>query len=286
MKPFENKIDFILTLEVRNANPNGDPLNGNLPREDMNGYGEISDVCIKRKIRNRLQDAGEEIFVQSNDRRTDDFLSLQKRFESVFNSKDSDQHIHDLACEKWTDVRTFGQVMTYLNKSVGIRGPVSISLAKSLSPIGIRSMQITRSANSMEPKGSSTRSSDTMGMKHFIDYGVYVVKGSINTFLAEKTGFSVEDADKLKAALLTLFENDASSARPEGSMEVKELFWFTHPSKTGKMSTAKVYSAFEYDHKDFLDGLTTYEDYQIRLNSDKVKELEELGVVVEQLKGM
>lgn len=284
MKTIENKIDFILTIEVRGANPNGDPLNGNLPREDMNGYGEISDVCIKRKIRNRLQDYGEEIFVQSNDRLTDDFLSLQKRFENVFKKADTDEHIYNTSCEKWIDVRSFGQVITYMNKSIGIRGPVSIGIAKSLSPIAIRSMQITRSTNGMEAEVGK-RSSDTMGTKHYIDYGVYLVKGSINCFFAEKTGFTENDSQLIKQALLSLFENDASSARPEGSMEVKELFWITHPNKTGKTSTAKIFSLLEFEEKDFWDSTITYSDYGIHLNQNRVTELTEQGVTFERLEG-
>lgn len=285
MKTLENKIDFMMTIEVRNANPNGDPLNGNLPREDMNGYGEISDVCIKRKIRNRLQDLGEEIFVQSNDKRTDEFKSLQKRFEDVFDKKDSDEKVYEDSCEKWIDVRSFGQVMTYQNRSIGIRGPVSITLAKSLSPIGIQSMQITRSTNGMEAEVGKSRSSDTMGMKHYVDYGVYLIKGSINSFLAEKTGFTQEDSEKIKEALLTLFENDASSARPEGSMAVKELFWITHPNKSGKASTAKVFTVLSHKKIDFLDGIISYDDYEVNLDPDYLKKLEEYGVIVERLEG-
>lgn len=285
MKTLENKIDFMMTIEVRNANPNGDPLNGNLPREDLNGYGEISDVCIKRKIRNRLQDLGEEIFVQSNDKRTDEFKSLQRRFENVFDKKDSDEKVFEDSCKKWIDVRSFGQVMTYQNRSVGIRGPVSITLAKSLSPIGIQSMQITRSTNGMEAEVGKSRSSDTMGMKHYVDYGVYLIKGSINCFLAEKTGFTQDDSEKIKQALLTLFENDASSARPEGSMEVKELYWITHPNKSGKTSTAKIFSLLNYKKIDFLDGIISYDDYEVSLNVDSLNVLEQDGVIVERLEG-
>lgn len=113
-----NKVDFIATIEVRNANPNGDPLAGNMPRTDSSGFGLISDVAIKRKIRNRMQDQGYEIFVKSRDRSDDKFTSLKKRFEDVFTSKDSDEKIEKEANEKWLDVRTFGQVITYYKKSI------------------------------------------------------------------------------------------------------------------------------------------------------------------------
>jgi Cas7 group CRISPR-associated protein Csh2 len=145
-----NKVDFIATIEVRNANPNGDPLAGNMPRTDSHGFGLISDVAIKRKIRNRMQDQGYEIFVKSRDRSDDKFTSLQKRFENVFTDKDSDEKIEKETNEKWLDVRTFGQVITYHKKSIGIRGPVSISMAKSLSTVTPITLQITRSSNSME----------------------------------------------------------------------------------------------------------------------------------------
>ncbi|SUO86797.1 putative cytoplasmic protein [Streptococcus uberis] len=224
----EHKIDFMVTLEVREANANGDPLSGNMPRTDAKGYGLMSDVAIKRKIRNRMQDMGQPIFVQANDRIEDEFKSLEKRFSQHFTTKTPDGEIEDKANQMWLDVRSFGQVFTYLKKSIGVRGPVSISMAKSLEPIVISSMQITRSTNGMEAKNDSGRSSDTMGTKHFVDYGIYVFKGSINAHFAEKTGFSQEDAEVMKEALVSLFENDASSARPEGSMRACVRFSGLH----------------------------------------------------------
>lgn len=271
MEILDKKIDFILTLEVKNANPNGDPLNGNMPRTDYNGYGEISDVAIKRKIRNRWQDMGKNIFVKSNDRIDDNFKSLEKRFEGKLGDvkKRDDDEIYKECCKEWIDVRGFGQVITFQSKSIGIRGPISISLAKSLSPVVVHTMQITRSTNGMEKEG---KSSDTMGSKHFIEYGVYVVKGSINCFFSEKTGFSKEDAKELKEALKTLFLNDASSARPEGSMEVKELFWFEHGSKLGVASTGKIHELFLYEEEEKMGDFTKYSDYNIRLNNEKIEE--------------
>ena len=273
MKIQDKKIDFILTVEVKNANPNGDPLNGNMPRTDYNGYGEISDVAIKRKIRNRWQDIGKEIFVKSNDRINDDFKSLEKRFENKFgklSKNKKDEEIYKECCEEWIDVRAFGQVITFQGKAIGIRGPISISLAKSLSPVIVHTMQITRSTNGMEKEG---KSSDTMGSKHYVEYGVYIVKGSINCFFAEKTKFTDEDAKDLKEALRTLFVNDASSARPEGSMEVKELFWFEHGSKLGVTSTAKINELLKYDTDDNIKN--KYSDYNIRLDEEKIKEYKE-----------
>ncbi len=288
MTTLNNKIDFMVTVEVENANPNGDPLNGNMPRDDINGYGEISDVCIKRKIRNRMQDMEYDIFVQSNDRLKDGFKSLESRFDNEFDKKlkISDDEVEKRSCEKWLDVRSFGQVMTYQKRSIGIRGPVSISLAKSLSPVTNQTMQITRSTNGMTAAEGKARSSDTMGSKNFVEYGVYLIKGSINVFFSERTGFTEEDSKVIKEALRTLFVNDMSSARPEGSMQVKEIFWFNHNNKLGVASSAKIFDLLEYENIEFVDGKIKYEDYNINLNEEKLKEYKEKGLSVEVLEGM
>lgn len=280
----EHKIDFMVTVEVREANANGDPLSGNMPRTDAKGYGLMSDVSIKRKIRNRMQDMGYPIFVQAGDRIEDEFRSLEKRFSNHFTGKTPDSEIEEKANQIWLDVRSFGQVFTYLKKSIGVRGPVSISMAKSLEPIVISSLQITRSTNGMEAKNESGRSSDTMGTKHFVDYGVYVIKGSINAYFAEKTGFSAEDATVIKEALVSLFENDASSARPEGSMRVREVFWFTHSNKLGNVSSARVFDLLEFDK--VKQDKDNYEDYGIHLNQEKLAEYEVKGLKVDILEGL
>lgn len=280
----DNKIDFMVTIEVREANANGAPLSGNMPRTDAKGHGLISDVAIKRKIRNRMQDFGHPTFVQAGDRIEDEFRSLEKRFSNQFNSKDSDSEIEEKANQLWLDVRSFGQVFTYLKKSIGVRGPVSVNMAKSLEPIVISSLRITRSTNGMEAKNESGRSSDTMGTKHFVDYGIYVIKGSINPNFAEKTGFSNEDAEVIKEALISLFENDASSARPEGSMRVREVFWFTHSNKLGNVSSARVFDLFEFDKE--KQDKDSYDDYSIHLHQEKLAEYEAKGLKVDILEGL
>lgn len=261
MSVLQNKIDFAAIITVKNANPNGDPLNGNRPRENYDGFGEISDVCIKRKLRNRFQDLGQTIFVQSDDRSDDGFRSLSERAKAGMPGKLSREDYAKAACLKWFDVRTFGQVFAFKagkgdadkdGVSVGVRGPVSIHQAVSVEPIEIRSQQITKSVNS-EP--SEKKSSDTMGMKHSIVFGVYVIKGSINVQLAEKTGFSEEDAEIVKRALVSLFENDASSARPEGSMEVNRVFWWRHNSKSGQYSSAKVHKSLSVSVKESIKAV-------------------------------
>lgn len=272
MAILDRKIDFAVVFSVTKANPNGDPLNGNRPRQNYDGYGEVSDVAIKRKIRNRLMDMGEAIFVQSNDKRTDAFNSLRDRAEANKELKAAEkakQNANELyaeaACKSWYDVRAFGQVFAFKGSgskgggvSVGVRGPVSIHTATSVNPIDIISMQITKSVNS-EP--GEKKGSDTMGMKHRVDFGVYKFYGSINTQLAEKTGFSYDDALKLKEALVSLFENDASSARPDGSMEVLKVCWWEHDSKLGQYSSAKVHRLLEV--KPLTDEPKCVEDYEI-----------------------
>lgn len=258
MSVLDHKIDFAVIVTVRNANPNGDPLNGNRPRQNYDGHGEISDVCLKRKIRNRLQDMGESILIQSDDRRVDAYRSIKERVDankdvSEFSSgkKQNNDLYARAACQSWLDVRSFGQVFAFSGSevSVGVRGPVSIHTAVSIDPIDIGSMQITKSVNSVTSKDPNKKGSDTMGMKHRVDFGVYVFYGSINTQLAEKTGFTNEDAEKIKQALITLFENDTSSARPDGSMEVHRVFWWDHSSKLGQYSSAKVHRSLKIERK-------------------------------------
>ena len=258
-----NKIDFELFVTATNANPNGDPLDGNRPRINYNGYGEISDVCIKRKIRNRMQQLGCSIFVQSDESATDGFKSLSERASKTIKEKDRDEYARK-ACETWLDVRSFGQVFAFKadkdGVSVGVRGPVSVHQALSCSPVDIQSLQITKSVNS-EP--AEKKSSDTMGMKHMVTFGLYVIKGSINVQLAEKTGFSDADAEIIKECLKTLFENDASSARPDGSMEVCRLYWWKHNCPSGQYSTAKVHRSVKTVLREGVEIPASFEDYDI-----------------------
>ncbi|MFA7174165.1 MAG: type I-C CRISPR-associated protein Cas7/Csd2 [Kiritimatiellia bacterium] len=253
-----NKVDFAVVFSVKNANPNGDPLNGNRPRTNYSGIGEVSDVCIKRKIRNRLMQEGQEVFVQSDDNKLDECKSLRERAKAVIDFKKPIAENVKLACKKWFDVRAFGQVFAYKEDkkdkdpavSIPVRGPVSIHTAFSLDKVSITSTQITKSVNSETPKNKvgedkDKKSSDTMGMKHRVDEAVYVFYGSMNPQLAIKTGFSDDDAKVIKEILPKLFENDASSARPEGSMEVLKVVWWQHDHPHGNVSSAKVHRSLK-----------------------------------------
>lgn len=271
MTTLTNKIDFAVIISVHNANPNGDPLNGNRPRYNYDGYGEISDVAIKRKIRNRLMQEGQAVFVQSDDSKLDDYPSLRRRADGEINAtvRKDKKLFRKAACEKWIDVRSFGQLFAYggdkqgEGESTAIRGPVSVHPAFSVAPVldRVTSLQITKSVSG---EGDGTkRASDTMGMKHRVDHGVYVFYGSMNPQLATLTGFSDADAAQIKKALRTLFRNDASSARPEGSMEVHKLYWWEHNCPIGQYSSAKVHRLLEV--KPLVDSPKAIEDYKIAL---------------------
>lgn len=283
MSTLKNKIDFMALVMVDHANPNGDPLNGNRPRQTMDGHGEISDVCIKRKLRNRLQDMGENIFVQTDSKCDDGCQSLSERAKNnegiaeALSNKDVTAY-KDAATATWIDVRAFGSVFAFKGEStsVGVRGPVTLHPAFSILPIDIESLQITRSVNAETITGGK-RASDTMGMMHRVSHGLYIIKGSISPQLAEGTGFTEEDAEKVKEALRTLFVNDASAARPDGSMELVKLFWCKHNCKIGQYSTAKVHRMLQVNAK--CDNPKYLEDYDIVLN--KLPELE-----VEEIEGL
>lgn len=284
MSILKNKIDFVALISVTGANSNGDPLNGNRPRTDYEGFGEISDVCIKRKIRNRMQDMGNKIFVQSNERSDDGAKSLKARAEKVLSQNTDPDQAKKVACETWMDVRTFGQVFAFKDKedkkgkenkkdgvSIGIRGPVSIHKASSIDPVEIETFQITKSVNGEETE-KGTSSSDRMGKKHFVRFGLYKLKGAINVQLAEKTGFSEEDADILKECLRTLFVNDASAARPDGSMEVVKLYWFKHNCKDGQYSSAKIHRSV-YARLKNPEKNNCVDDYEYGIKKEEIPEL-------------
>lgn len=272
MSTLQNKIDFAVILRVKNANPNGDPLNSNRPRTNYENFGEITDVCIKRKIRDRLVERfqklqkdgkpteGQAVFVQSDDRKIDGATSLRDRAEKYFKSIGKTLGANEtvnLACAEWIDVRAFGQLFALSKKkgkkkedgsddegdagiSIGIRGPVTIQSAFSLEPIDISTNKIVKSVNGEDTKDGRP-SSDRMGDKHRVDQGIYVFYGSMNPQLAEKTNFSDADADAIKQILPKLLENDESSARPAGSMEVLKVVWWKHNCKSGQHSASKVH---------------------------------------------
>lgn len=298
MSTIKNKIDFALVFTARNANPNGDPLDGNRPRTTYAGLGEVSDVCLKRKIRNRWIDEGKSVFVQSDDRRAngDNYRSLfdraagceelQECLQKMQESKKKKTNKEEepaatkedyarIACEQWLDVRAFGQVFAFKGSkkkddsekegdgvSIGVRGPVSIQSAFTLEPVNVVTTQITKSVNLETQSDPDKKGKDTMGQKHRVEFGVYVTFGSINVQLADKTGFSEEDAESLKNALCTLFNNDESAARPSASMEVVKVVWWKHNCPNGQYSPAKVQRS--------LEVTCNNNEVEVKVNEDKI----------------
>lgn len=273
------KTDVVAFISVTNANPNAEPEGEALPRTDSDGYGLISNGAINRKLRNRLQDMGYPIFLQSDDRCDDGAKDLRTRAEAGLKDV-PEEDIAAAACKKWIDVRTFGQVFAYGGKnsdkkkgkaadteeadskgvSIGVRGPLTTRIAHSVDPVEVVSMQITKSA-STERKKNGARGSDTMGTKHFVRFGLYMVQAAICPHFADKTGLSEEDVEAVKEAFRTLFVNDASSSRPEGSMEVVRLFWFKHDCEEGQYPSAKVHRSVKAVLKEGVEKPTSVDDY-------------------------
>lgn len=289
MNPIKNRIDFVLMVAVNGANPNGDPLSGNWPRTDSIGFGEISDVCLKHKVRNQMEIAYEnggesrnEVLVTSANedrkntiRRRIEAKDNGKLTEIVFDKKRSNAEKVKAMCDAFWDVRTFGTLLAISadknndesSISLGIRGPVTIQTAKSVDKIDLVSMQITKCIST---SGDGDKTSDTMGMKYMVERAAYVIKGSCNAYLAEKTGFSDEDAEALKEALKTMFFCDESAARPAGTMEVNELFWCESPSKMGSISSGSVFRCFDVTPKDEFPFYNVNVD-QKKLDAAKIK---------------
>ncbi len=278
-----NRSYFMALVAVSDANPNGDPLNGNRPRQHADGKGYITDVCIKRKIRNRMQDMGRKILIVSDDRVTDGFKSIHDRldgneeFANAKKSKDKDK-IAGLVCDTYEDVRAFGATIALKNGkksdsendgiSVGIRAAVTIQEAESVDPVDVVSTQITKSTNS---ETGDRRGSDTMGLKHSVRFGLYVIKGSINPLFAEKNGFSEQDKEDIQQALDTLFLNDESAARPAGSIEVVKTIWWEGGDVIYPAS--RIFNTVQISHKDGVELPESYSDYEVSI--EKLPEMEE-----------
>lgn len=268
MEALKTKIDFAIVISAERCNPNGDPIEGNRPRTDFSGYGEISDVCLKRKIRNRLQDMGHPIFMQSQDRTDDGCHSMKDRVKQCaelseeIRRKNADiEKCVEIACAKWMDVRSFGQIFPFKGNMVSfnVRGPVSIMHARSLAPVEIRDYQITKSLN-IETTENDVKDSSSIGIKYCINKAAYVTYGSIFPQLAEKTGFSEDDAEAIHESLKTLFENDASAARPSGSMNVSRVYWWKHRGKQGMYPSRTVFSSLQFEPSDQYPFYTVTEN--------------------------
>lgn len=284
------RIDFLALVSATHCNPNGDPTSeGNMPRMDNDGYGLMSSVCIKRKIRDRVQDIGGSIMAMSDTRKNDACTSLAERVEQHRKGTVGNQDFAKKLQETYWDARAFGSVIAYRAKeekgstsvSCGLRGAVSICDAFTVCPVSITDLGITKAFNGVmvDPKKDlSGMTSDRMGRRFTVDHGLYVVKGSINPFYAEKAGFKEDDAELLKAALASLFENDESAARPAGSMVVERVYWWEYEgnddsAKAPSISTAGVQRTVKVTP--LTDAPRSIDDYEIVYNG---KALEGKGI--------
>lgn len=250
-----NKIDFAVVFSVENANPNGDPVNGNMPRQDYDGYGEVSTVCIKRKIRNRMEMTGHKILQTANTKDGTHSISAIAKAEGL-NEKLPPSEFKKQAAKIWTDVRAFGALFGYKFKgsekgsgvSIGIRGPVTVTQATSLDIIDVKRIDITGVLNKKDNK--PVKDTTTMGVQYRVNKAAYVFYGSINPQLADLVGFSADDAQLIKDSLCSLFEGDESEARPAGSMAVQEIYWWEHNCPSGQYPSVRVHKSVEFAPKD------------------------------------
>lgn len=265
-----NRIDFQVIFSVDHANPNGDPIDGNRPRQLNDGRGEVTDVCLKRKIRNRLDDLGAKILIKSMEDCVDDDLgtTVLERYQAGVNNGNKlnglDGDVIAAGLREFIDIRLFGQVYAFVDKSNGehTRGAVSITNAMSIDPIEIHEVQITKSISNTEKE---KRGSDTMGMKYNVPFGLYTFFGSVSGRIAEKNGVTDDDIDKLKQALCTLFKNDESTARPYGSMNVEKVIWYEHDSIDGQVRPDEIKNALVFEKLEGVDIPSGLGDYRIGL---------------------
>lgn len=259
-EPIQNRFDFVLFFDVKNGNPNGDPDAGNMPRIDPEtGHGIVSDVCLKRKVRNYVDlvkgqdvdgpdvaegELGYKIYVQEgavlNERNKKAYVHYDmKPSEKKLPKGEQDRlKVTKFMCDNFFDIRSFGAVMTTGVNCGQVRGPIQMCFAESVDPVMPMEMSITRMAVTKEEDAEKER---TMGRKQYIPYGLYRVEGFVSASLAEKTGFSQEDLDLFFSALTNMFENDRSAAR--GLMSSRKLLVFKHESKLGNAPAHRLFEA-------------------------------------------
>ena len=281
-EPIKNRYDFVVLFDVENGNPNGDPDAGNMPRVDPEtGYGLVTDVCLKRKIRNYIEDVKEDapgyrIYIKDgvplnrSDNEAVQALGITGDLKSAKKSDpDIDRKLRDFMCENFYDIRTFGAVMTTFVKGAlncgQVRGPVQLTFARSIDPVVPQEVTITRVAITTE--ADAEKKGTEMGRKHIIPYALYRAEGFVSANLARKsTGFSEEDLELLWQAILNMFENDQSAAR--GKMAVRDLIIFRHDSELGNAPSYKLFDSVSVEKKEGVDLPRSYKDYQICVSDD------------------
>ncbi|STY63249.1 type I-C CRISPR-associated protein Cas7/Csd2 [Mannheimia haemolytica] len=283
----QNRYEFVFFFDVTNGNPNGDPDAGNMPRlEPETSKGLVTDVCLKRKIRNFIEmsyenEAGYEIYVKEKsvlnlqNKRAYEALGIESEAKRLPKDEAKAREITAWMCKNFFDIRTFGAVMTTEVNSGQVRGPVQLAFAQSIDPIIPLEVSITRMAVTNEKDLEKER---TMGRKYIVPYALYRVHGFISAKLAEKTGFSDEDIQKLWQALQLMFEHDRSAAR--GEMAARKLIVFKHDSELGSQPAHKLFDSVKVER---VNGekdtpAKSYDDYRISVQTEGLT-----GVTVEEL---
>ena len=286
-EPIRNRYEFVIFFDVENGNPNGDPDAGNMPRVDPEtGYGLVTDVCLKRKIRNYVEtvkegESGYRIYIKDNvplnasDKEACAYLGVDA--DKLKEAKKKDEHLDEklraFMCANFYDIRTFGAVMTTFVKGAlncgQVRGPVQLGFARSVDPILPQEITITRVAITTE--ADAEKKDTEMGRKYIVPYGLYRVEGYVSANLARKTtGFSEEDLQLLLEAILNMFENDHSAAR--GKMAVRELIVFKHDCELGRAPAHKLFDLVTAAHKEGVTAPRSYDDYIVNVDEAHLPE--------------
>ena len=310
----KNRIDFVYVIDVKNGNPNGDPDAGNMPRIDAEtGHGIISDVCLKRKVRNYVQTKAHYAEDKDSKKGYDIFITEGAVLDSLVNTAyaenkekqekeeqekekeekkgilkgkcndDIKKQVREFLYKKYYDIRTFGQVIATSGKTDKVRGPVQFDFAESVDQIFPRPISITRMAvtkekeTNDEDEGSSEKSNQTMGRKYIVPYGLYVCHGFISASLAKQTGFSEEDLKLFFEALKNMFDVDRSAAR--GLMSAQKLIVFRHNSVLGNAPANKLFDLVKIKKKNTEAAPRSFSDYDVTIDKDSVPN----GVTVEEL---
>lgn len=285
MEPIKNRYEFVILFDVENGNPNGDPDAGNMPRVDPeSGYGLVTDVCLKRKIRNYVETVKEDsegyrIYVKDgvplnrSDREACDYVGVDadKLKEAKKKDEKLDEKLRDFMCRNFYDIRTFGAVMTTFVKGAlncgQVRGPVQLGFSRSIDPILPQEVTITRTAITTE--ADAEKKGTEMGRKYIVPYALYRCEGYVSANLARKTtGFSEDDLALLWEAVVNMFEYDRSAAR--GKMAVRELVVFKHDSELGNAPAHKLFELVKAEKKDGVTAPRAYSDYAVSVEEDKL----------------
>lgn len=288
----KNRYEFVILFDVENGNPNGDPDAGNLPRIDPeSGYGLVTDVCLKRKIRNYVQtvkedEKGYQIYIKEgiplnrSDNLAYEYLGVDEKSvkEAKKTDPDIDVKIRDFMCRNFYDIRTFGAVMvTFVKAALNcgqVRGPVQLGFARSIDPIISQEVTITRVAITTEKDAEEKKTE--MGRKNIVPYALYRAEGYVSANLARKvTGFSEEDLELLWEAIINMFEIDHSAAR--GKMAVRELIVFKHSRELGDCPAYKLFDAVKVNRKPDVIYPRGYNDYTVEICREEIPETVEVS---------